>query len=378
MYKRILNLEKALQNKSHFLFGPRATGKSWLIRHQLLDAQIIDLLNSDTFDRLLRRPASLGEEINKKIVVIDEIQKIPRLLDEVHRLIEERGVFFLLTGSSARKLKHGGANLLAGRARSLQMFPLTSIEISDFDLLKYCNVGGLPLIYKSNEPLLDLRDYVQLYLREEIIAEALVRKFDHYARFLDVIGARSGEELNFENIATESGVPRRTVANFVEILMDTLLAYEVKSFQKTKKKKAIARSKIYLFDVGVANYLAARKNIEFRSGEFGKAFEHFIIQEVRAYLGYHLSDLPIQYWRSAQGQFEVDLLLGDEIAIEIKSTQNFNPKMLLGLKALKDEKKLKKYFFVSLDSVPRQVDGIEILPYKSFLERLWQNEIVKP
>src|SRR3989338_5228839 len=187
MYKRILNLKKALEKKSHFLLGPRATGKSWLIKNQLQDVQVFDLLNSATFDRLLKRPDSLAEEINNKFVVIDEIQKLPRLLDEVHRLIEEKKIHFLLTGSSARKLKHGGANLLAGRARSLAMFPLTSQEIDDFDLEKYCNIGGLPLIYQSDEPWLDLASYVQLYIKEEIIAEAIVRKVDHYARFLDTI-----------------------------------------------------------------------------------------------------------------------------------------------------------------------------------------------
>src|SRR3989344_25283 len=181
MYKRLLDLKSALQKKSHFLLGPRATGKSWLIKNQLQGAQIFDLLNTATYDRLLKRPHSLAEEVKSELVVIDEIQKLPRLLDEVHRLIEEKKIRFLLTGSSARKLKHGGANLLAGRARSLEIFPLVSREIDDFDLERYCNVGGLPMIYQSQEPWQDLQDYVQLYLKEEIIAEAIVRKIDHYA-----------------------------------------------------------------------------------------------------------------------------------------------------------------------------------------------------
>jgi predicted AAA+ superfamily ATPase len=192
-YVRILDLKKALSKKSHFLLGPRSTGKSYLIRQQLADAQVFDLLNSSTYARLLRNPGALAEEITKKTVVIDEVQKLPALLDEVHRLIEERHIRFLLTGSSARKLKHGGANLLGGRARLISMFPLVTEEIKNFELGRYCNFGGLPSIYDAEEPWLELRDYVHLYLKEEIVAEAVVRKIDHYARFLDVMGQASGQ-----------------------------------------------------------------------------------------------------------------------------------------------------------------------------------------
>ena len=375
MYKRILNLDEDLQKKSHFLFGPRATGKSWLIQHQLETAQVFDLLDIATYDRLLRRPSALGEEIRSNRVVIDEIQKIPRLLDEVHRLIEAKKIHFLLTGSSARKLKHGGANLLAGRARSLHLFPLTSQEISDFDLQKYCNRGGLPLVYQSPEAWLELRDYIHLYLKEEIIAEAIVRKVDHYARFLDVIGLTSGEELNISDVANDSGVPPRTVANFIEILKDTLLAFELLPFQKSKKRKAISKNKLFLFDVGVANYLAGRKDILPRSTAFGKAFEHFLVQEVRAYLGYHLSDLPMQYWRTQGGKYEVDCVLGDQIAIEFKAMDNFSAKSLTGLQALKEEKKIKKYLLVCRDPDARKVKDIDVIPYSQFLQLLWGHEL---
>lgn len=377
MFERKLDLLKTLKARSHFLFGPRAVGKSWLIKKQLPSTQVFDLLNSSVFDRLLRNPYLLESEISKKLVVIDEIQKIPRLLDEVHRLIEEKGIHFLLTGSSTRKLKHGGANLLGGRARSLSLFPLTSQEIGDFDLVKYCNRGGLPIIYQSDNYWLDLRGYTQLYLREEIIAEAIVRKVDHYARFLDVIGLTSGEELNFQQIASDSGVPVRTVDNFVEILKDTLLAFELVPFKKTKKRKAISKSKIYLFDVGVANYLAGRKNILARSEAFGKAFEHFLLQEIRAYLSYHQVDLPLQYWRTQVSQFEVDCILGDELAIEIKAGQKFSENMLSGLRALKEENKIKNYLLVTQDPVERKVDGISIMPYKIFLESLWADQLLR-
>ncbi len=376
VYKRTLNLKKTLQKKSAFLLGPRATGKSWLIRYELSDAQVFNLLDSAIFDRFIRRPSAFAEEINSKLVVVDEIQKIPRLLDEVHRLIEEKGIRFLLTGSSARKLKHGGANLLAGRARTLHLFPLTSRELTDFDLLKYCRYGGLPLIYLSDDPWQDLKDYVHLYMKEEITAEAIVRRVDHFARFLDVIGQISGEELNYQKVASDAGVPPRTVANFVEVLKDTLLAFELEPYQKTKKRKAVSKSKIFLFDVGVANYLAGRKEILFRSQGFGKAFEHFIIQEIRAYLHYKQKDEKLSYWRTVGGAFEVDCIIGDEAAIEIKATENFQDKMLTGLKELKKENKIKIFFLVSRDKTPRVVDGIRIVPYLQFLDQLWDEKII--
>lgn len=371
-----MNLKNALLKKSHFLFGPRATGKSWLIKHQLQDAQVFNLLDTDTHDRFLKRPGALAEEISKDLVVIDEIQKNTRLLDEVHRLIEDRGTRFLLTGSSARKLKHGGANRLAGRARSLNFYPLTSHELDDFDLLKYCSYGGLPLIYQSDDPWLDLKDYTHLYLKEEITAEAIVRRVDHFARFLDVIGLTSGEELNYQQVASDSGVPPRTIANFVEVLKDTLLAFELEPYKKTRNRKATAKSKLYLFDVGVANYLAGRKELSFRSEAFGKAFEHFIIQEVRAYLGYNNKDDSMMYWRTVGGKFEVDLIVGNQFALEIKSFDRFNETSLRGLIELKAETKFKHYLLVSRDPVRRTVQGIEVIGFKEFLERLWKNEWV--
>jgi predicted AAA+ superfamily ATPase len=377
MYSRALDLNMALKKKSHFLLGPRATGKSWLIKNQLKAAQVFDLLDSDTFSRFLRRPRALGEEVTKKTVVIDEVQKLPGLLNEVHRLIEDKGIRFLLTGSSARKLKRGGANLLAGRARTLNMFPLTRREITDFDLARYCNTGGLPLIWQSDDYWTDLGAYVQLYLKEEIIAEALVRKFDHYARFLDVIGGRSGEELNLQAVASDSGVPVRTVANFLEILKDTLLAFELLPFRQTRIRKSVAKSKLYMFDLGVANYLAGRKSLIERSEAFGQAFEHFVIQEIRACLSYQGRQEPLHYWRTVGGQFEVDCIIGDAAAIEIKSFERFSEGALKGLKAFQDEGKVRRYYMVSRDPVRRRLGQIEVMPYTEFLDLLWAGGIWK-
>lgn len=370
-YKRLLDLNALLKEKSHFLFGPRAVGKSWLIYHQLKDSAVVfDLLDDDIYSRFLRRPKQLSEEIgDNKLVVIDEIQKLPILLDEVHRLIEKQDKIFLLTGSSARKLKKGGGNLLAGRARSANLFPLTSLELTDFDLQKYVNIGGMPLIYNSNDPWLDLKEYTNMYLKEEIQAEAIVRRIDHFARFLDVIGLSSGRELNIVNIANDSGVPPRTVSNFVEILKDTLVAFELIPFQKTKKRKASTKTKLYLFDVGVANYLSGRKDLFPRSEAFGDAFEHFIIQEIKNILSYKKIDEQLYYWRS--NDFEVDLIVGNKMAIEIKSTEQIGDKHVKGLKALKEEGFVKEYHIISRDPIKREIDKINVWPYNEFIKHLW-------
>ncbi len=231
------------------------------------------------------------------------------------------------------------------------------------------------MIYQSDDSWLDLKEYVHLYLKEEIIAEAVVRKIDHYARFLDVIGTNSGEELNYQQIASNSGVPARTVDNFVEVLKDTLLAFELEPFKKTKRRKSVSKSKLYLFDVGVANYLSGRKSLIARSDAFGKAFEHFIIQEIRAYIGYANIDLPMRHWRTIGSQYEVDCILGDHVAIEIKSSDQIRPRMLSGLKALQEEKIVRRYILVSRDPIARTVDGIEILPYRDFLNQLWDRNL---
>ncbi len=369
-YRRLLQLPEILKRKSAFLFGPRATGKSWWIRRQLENALVFDLLDSDVYSRFLRRPRQLGEECkDANIIVIDEIQKLPALLDEVHRLIEkDKKKRFLLTGSSARKLKQQGVNLLGGRATNKQLFPLTSLEITDFDLVKYVNVGGLPSIYLSDEPEADLKDYVQNYLKEEIQAEALVRRIDHFARFLDTIGLSSGQELNIAQVASDAGVPSRTVAGFIEVMKDTLIAFELTPFLSTKTRKASTKSKVFLFDVGVANHLSGRRSLIPKSEAFGAAFEHFVIQEIRALLSYRGSDDLLSYWRSKD--HEVDLIVGKKIAIEIKSTEQITERHLKGLRALREEKLIERYVVVSRDPIRREIDGIEIWPYAQFLRSL--------
>ena len=374
MYKRTLDLAKLLKARSYFLFGPRATGKSTLISEVLPEAKIYDLLDPEIFQRLLREPKIISQETEAEtLVVIDEIQKMPHLLDEVHRLISKRKQIFLLTGSSARKLKRGAANLLAGRAFQAELFPLTSQEILNFDLLNYINTTGLPEFCGNKELAHEfLKAYVGTYLKEEIQAESLTRNLPSFTRFLEVVALSNGEEINFSNVSSDTGVPVRTVENYFSILDDTLIGFAVSPYLKTKKRKAITRSKYFFFDIGVVSNLSKRGKIELKSELFGKAFEHFIAMELRAWISYRRADISLSYWRSTS-MFEVDFILGDRWAIEVKGTDLVTDKHLKGLRALKEEGLVESYLIVSLDNERRRTeDGIYIIPYKDFLKKLWE------
>ncbi len=373
---RRLQLAPLLERKSFFLFGPRSTGKSTLLRHEFRSGRVYDLLDQDVFSRLTRRPALLGEEGNlDDLVIIDEIQKLPMLLDEVHRLIERHDTRFLMTGSSARKLRRGSVNLLAGRAWTAELFPLTCGEIPEFDLATYLNRGGLPHIYPSPDFAEELRAYTSTYLREEIAAEALARRIDAFARVLALVALTNGREINLQSLASDCGVAPRTLRNYLDVLIDTLLAFEVPPFKATRRRKAISRSKLYLFDVGVVNSLARRGEIQPGSELFGVAFEHFIVLEVRAFLSCLRRSEPLQYWRSTSG-FEVDIVIGDRIAVEIKSSDLVSERDLKGLRALREEGLIEQYCVVSRDPNPRILDGIAVLPWAEFLSRLWNGELV--
>lgn len=375
-YKRVLDLKRLSHEASSFLFGPRATGKTSLLKEQLKGETYIDLLHADTYEELMKRPTALAEKVKPKssLIVIDEIQKLPKLLDEVHRLIEEKQYKFLLTGSSARKLRCDGANMLGGRAREIQMFPLTSHEIDDFNLIKYLNYGGLPIIYNSKQPIEDLKAYVRNYLAEEIKAEALVRNYERFVRFLEVMSTTNGQELNYAHIASDSGVPARTIENHIEVLKDTLMGYELLPFTKTVKRKAIAKSKFYFFDIGVANFLSEKLPIAEGSSDIGIAFEHFIVNEVRAYLSYHQVNKKMTYWRS--GKHEVDLIIGKDIAIEIKFAKQMKDEFFTHLEVLKEEDICKKYLIIGRFPSSGTKDGITYMPYQQFLKSLWEGKIV--
>lgn len=371
---RALNLPKLLEKKSFFLLGPRQTGKSSLIRHTIKGAKVYDLLDTSVFLTLSQNPGRIAQELTARdrIVVIDEIQRLPILLNEVHRLIEEKGVRFLLTGSSARKLRRGGVNLLGGRARTKYLHPLTCPELGrHFDLFRAIERGLLPSVYFSDDPRADLRAYAGSYLQQEIIAEGATRNVPAFSRFLKVAALCNGTIVNFTNVANDAQVPRTTVYEYFEILKDTLILHELPAWRRSLRRKPLASSKYYFFDVGVVSELQGR---EFRPGtpEFGEAFETYIVHELRSYTDY-VSAGPLSYWRSTSG-FEVDFILGEHTAIEVKAKENVSAQELKSLRALAEEKKLKRYICVSLEPRTRIVGGITILPYRKFLDGLWSGE----
>jgi len=272
------------------LFGPRQTGKSTLIRQEFAEYRTYNLLDQSLFLRLSRNPALIRQELKStdQIVVIDEIQKMPALLDEVHLMIEEQGIRFLMTGSSARSLRKKGANLLGGRARSRSLHPFIKKELGhQFDLQRALEFGLLPSIYFSDSPMEDLEAYAGAYLTEEIAAEAIVRNLSAFSRFLQVAALCHGQMLNFSQIANDAQVAVTTVREYFQILKDTLLAHELPAFNETRKRKAISTSKYYLFDVGVARHLQGRRHLPERTPEYGQAFESYIFQELKAFNDYH-------------------------------------------------------------------------------------------
>ena len=382
---RVLDITSVLEKKSCFLFGIRQSGKSSYIKHQMTlpVAKYYNLLEHNTFLKLTANPSQIRQEleaenIQNAVIVIDEIQKCPELLDEVHLLIEERGIRFLLTGSSARKLKKSGTNLLGGRARSRSFHPLSYIELKNysFSLPKAMQYGLIPSHYLSTEPDEDLHSYVSRYLTEEISAEGLTRNIPAFARFLEVAATCNTQLINFTSIASDAKVTRQTVQNYFQILIDTLIAFELPAYRDTVKRKAIETSKFYFVDMGIVNCLRKLGPVSKTSKDYGEFFEHFIFTELRTYFDYFHPLKTLSYWRSTSG-FEVDFILHNSIAIEVKSSNNIADKHLSGLLALKEENKMKKYILVCEESSKRMKNDVLIYPWQDFLDDLWSGKIVE-
>ena len=374
--ERFIDLGTLLKKKSCFIFGPRQTGKSSLIRHSFPSVKVYNLLDNTLFLEFNSRPGRLREEIIKRdeLVIIDEIQRLPELLNEVHLLIEERGIRFLLTGSSARKLRRGGVNLLGGRARETYLHPFVTVELGAyFKLDRALNCGLIPSIYFSDDPKADLKSYVGAYLKNEIAAEALTRNVPAFTRFLGIAALCNATITNFTKVSNDAQVKRTTVYEYFEILKDTLLIRELPPFLKGKKRKPISSSKHYFFDTGLVRQLQGREAFTLGTPEYGDAFETFIVNEVFAFSDY-VRPLELSYWRSMSG-YEVDLIIDDHIAIEIKGKRQVNSEDLKTLKALSEEHSFKRLFCISLEQRPRKIGNIEILPYQEFLKILWANRL---
>jgi predicted AAA+ superfamily ATPase len=381
MFERKLHLPQE-KTETFFLWGPRQTGKTTLLRQAYPDAFWIDLLKAEEYRRYVTRPERMREEIEALVampfVVIDEVQKVPKILDEVHWLHEAYGIQFALCGSSARKVKRGAANLLGGRAVRYELRGLTSAELgSDFDLERILNHGYLPRVYEAARPRRLLNGYVADYLKEEVASEGLVRNLPVFSEFLDMASLSDTHPVNYSNIARECGVSSQTVRAYFEILEDTLVARWLPSYRKRPKRRVLRSPKLYFADVGVVGFLARRGRLEPGSELFGNAFENWCFHEISAYNCYAERFANLSYWRLTSG-IEVDFVVNDmELAIEAKSSRAVSSHHLKGLRQLAvDHPEIKRRIVLCLEDRPRRTsDGIEIMPYGAFVKSLWRREI---
>jgi Predicted ATPase (AAA+ superfamily) len=344
----------------------------------LPDAPYFNLLHAETFLRFSMRPGSLREELRaakpEGPIIIDEIQKLPILLDEIQAMIDELSFRFILTGSSARKLKRSGTNLLGGRARVRHLHPLVTAEIGDLDLQRRLAYGSIPSVHLSEEPWEDLRSYCGTYLQQEIADEGLSRRIDAFARFFRVAAIMNGELLNFEALGSDSGVPSRTIREYYAILADTLVGELIEPWKRGTKRKAIATGRFWFFDIGVRNALAGDRIVAEGSERWGKNLEHLVYAELRAWIDYSLDDRSLAFWRTVDGR-EVDFVLGDDTAIEVKATERPVDRDLSGLVAIGEEGVFRRRILACCVPRPSVVQGVEVMNIASFIEELWAGRV---
>lgn len=378
MYKRLFDVKSKL-DEGMFLFGARQTGKSTLLKERFKGEIYYDLLDPELRKFFKRNPNALKEALKDKpsgtLVIIDEIQKVPELLDIVHSLMVDNGLWFILSGSSARKLKKSGANTLGGRAIPETLYPLVWPEVTDFQLDRAVQNGMIPRHYMVEDATKRLKGYVEVYLNEEIREEGEVRELDAFERFMEIAAISDGEILNYSNIASDCGVSVKTVQSYFQILYDTLIGYEIPAYRKTVKRKIVQAPRFYYFDVGLANYLMGRYFLKRGTDDYGHAFEHLVIQEIIAYKGYNDKKEIISYWRTYDKK-EVDVVIGDaKVAIEIKSSEQIKTKHKAGLRAFKEEHPDCRLILVSLEVVTRTSEDIEMIYVLDFFKKLWGGEI---
>ncbi|MBU0502501.1 MAG: DUF4143 domain-containing protein [Candidatus Margulisbacteria bacterium] len=357
-------------NNAAFLWGPRKVGKTTLLHQNFPKAKYYDLLDTKLKTELMLRPSLLREDVlaEKPSLII---------IDEVHWCLENTKTKFVMCGPSARKLRWEAANLLGGRAWRFELFPLTTKELGQADLKRILNHGLIPKHYLEKTPERSLKSYVLDYLEEEISSEALVRNVPSFARFLDTVSLTHGQLINYANIARDCGVSPKTVRAYFQILEDTLLGFTLPPWRKSRNRRLIETAKFYLFDVGVVRALSGMRIIQQGTEAFGRFFEHFLIEEIRAFLSYTEKTLPLTFWRTSTG-LEVDLIIGQlDAAIEFKATQRADNQHFKGLLALKEDQAVKRAMVVSLDQKQRKTeDGIEIFPWQVFCKKLWDGEII--
>lgn len=379
MYNRVLSLSES-ETDSLFLFGARQTGKTSLLCERFPDSIYYDLLEFDTMMRFRQRPSLLRDLLvevpDGSLVIIDEIQQVPELLNEIHLLISRKNIRFILCGSSARKLRRNSVNTLGGRALPTTLYPLVSTEIPDFNLIRAVNNGMMPAIYPLDNPRRQIQAYVDIYLKEEIMAEALVRNLMGFSNFLRAAAMTDGEMVNYQNIAQDCGVSAKTVKEYFSILTDTLIGYLIPAYTKTNKRNVVQAPRFYFFDVSIPNFLLNRNDLLPGSTEFGHAFEHFFMQELVAYLGYTNSAEPLSYWRTYTG-LEVDAVIGEaRIAIEFKSVTEVRTGHVKNLKHFAGEYPNARLIIVSLDKFNRKHGQVDCLYAYDFLKLLWEGKIV--
>lgn len=377
MLKRLLTLPKA---RSFFLFGARGTGKSTLLQHQFKQSNSvwIDLLDPEEEERFARHPNELRDivmALDSKIqhVIIDEIQKIPKLLDVVHSLIEKTNLSFILTGSSARKLKHGGANLLAGRAFVYHLFPFSFLELGEqFHLDQALRWGLLPKIHEfdnDEERTQFLFSYSQTYLKEEIWAEHFIKKLDPFRMFLEVSAQCNGKIINYANISRDVGADEKTIKEYFSILEDTLIGFFLQPFQHSFRKRLSSKPKFYLFDTGVTRALSRQLSLPLlpSTSAYGDAFEHFIILECMKLASYYHPEFRFSYLKT-KDDLEIDLVVERPglplLFIEIKSNAHVNTEDLRSLSSIAKEFKNCEAVCFSKDRYSKQFDHVKILPWQ--------------
>ncbi|MGD0465268.1 MAG: ATP-binding protein [Gammaproteobacteria bacterium] len=375
MYSRLLHLPLQ-ESRSFFLFGPRGTGKTSWIKNQIHGAIYLDLLKSETYLLLQADPGRLENLIPPKfsgLIVLDEVQKIPALLNEVHRLIESFNYKFVLTGSSARALRKKGVNLLAGRANTYSMYPLTVQELKeDFNLEKSLQYGHLPSVFSRTNPYMYLKSYVKTYLQEEVRQEGLTRNISNFSRFLEIISFSQGGVLNITEIAREVSINRKVVESYFHILEDLLLAFSLPVFTKHAKRRMLVHPKFYFFDVGVYRAIRPKGPLDSVEEIEGVALETLFIQEIRAINEYYQLGYENYYWRTNSG-LEVDVVLYGErgiLAFEIKRSKSIKGKDLSSLKEFNSDYPQAKCYFLYGGENREYYEGIEVIPFIEALKGL--------